>query len=376
MRTNKSILKYTAVIVSSIIAVFIIAFLYLYLNEYNPSTIENIYNSDVNCGLILGTNQGSDTIAEYESVERLFETGDTISFLSWNLGYAGYEQSMDFFYDGGKNVRTTKENAKRNLHGIIDILKQHRDIDVMMLQEVDIDSKRSYRMNMLDSICKAFPEFTPFYAPNYRCEFVPIPLSDPIGKVECGLVILSRYRPIVVRRHQLPNSTPFPTRTFNLKRCILEAAYPLENGDSLWISNIHNSAYDNGDMRKQEIDYIDSINTNRVYSFICGDWNSTPPGYSSSREELENEYFSPVQMSDNSIREATYMVDLNSHTMRYLYEPYIKGHTTESLIDFGVLKRGLEPVEVKTLSNHEFMFSDHNPVLYKVRITHPEAESR
>ncbi len=36
----------------------------------------------------------------------------TFTFLSWNIGYCGLGADMDFFYDGGKMVRTSTESGK------------------------------------------------------------------------------------------------------------------------------------------------------------------------------------------------------------------------------------------------------------------------
>ncbi|RLB98265.1 MAG: endonuclease, partial [Deltaproteobacteria bacterium] len=35
--------------------------------------------------------------------------------LIWNIGYGGLSRDMDFFYDGGKQVRTSKKNVEKNI---------------------------------------------------------------------------------------------------------------------------------------------------------------------------------------------------------------------------------------------------------------------
>lgn len=350
----KNNLKLALIVTATVISIIVAVFVYFWISEYRPQPIEEIT-----------------PLSEGRTIEK-----DTLSILSWNIGYAGYEDSMDFFYDGGTRVQTTKENAKNNLREIISSLKRYRDVDFILLQEVDIKSKRSYEMNMLDSLKSALPEFSVYYAPNFRCKYVPIPVFNPVGKVESGLVLMTKYKPTSVRRHQLPGSFSFPTRIFNLKRCLLEASFSLPSGDTLWIVNLHNSAFDDGSMRRQEIEYIRQLSAHRKYSFLCGDWNSTPPGYSPSKEEITNQYFSPIKIDTCDLSGLKFTADLNSHTMRYLYEPYKKGITTESLIDFGVFTTGILSISTKTLEDQRYSHSDHNPVLYRIAIDSQESESR
>src|SRR6056297_3577377 len=44
---------------------------------------------------------------------------DTLKLLIWNIGYAGLDDGMSFFYDGGEKVRTTEKKTKANLQAII-----------------------------------------------------------------------------------------------------------------------------------------------------------------------------------------------------------------------------------------------------------------
>jgi len=69
----------------------------------------------------------------------------SISLLIWNIGYAGLDKNMDFFKDGGTKVITPKDRYLENIDGIGDFLLNNDTIDFILLQEVDRNSKRSYR---------------------------------------------------------------------------------------------------------------------------------------------------------------------------------------------------------------------------------------
>lgn len=53
---------------------------------------------------------------------------DTVTCTSWNIGYCGLGANMDFFYDGGNQVRTSEEKTEKNLVFIKDQLNSDMNI--------------------------------------------------------------------------------------------------------------------------------------------------------------------------------------------------------------------------------------------------------
>ena len=94
------------------------------------------------------------TLADYKPEEHiiLYESpqpdtlnlANRLDLLTWNIGYSGLGKEMDFFYDGGKRVRTSHENTQKNLNGIGAFLTSNDSIQMILLQEVDVRSKRTY----------------------------------------------------------------------------------------------------------------------------------------------------------------------------------------------------------------------------------------
>lgn len=133
--------------------------------------------------------------------------------------------------------RINQKQVEKNLHGIGKFLSAS-DADVYFLQEVDLDSKRSFHINQQD-----------FYAfgRNFLCDFVPYPLP-PIGKVDSGILTLTGLQTSSSSRISLPESFSWPVKTCNLKRCMLETRVPLEGTDAeLVLLNFHLEAYDSGE---------------------------------------------------------------------------------------------------------------------------------
>lgn len=294
---------------------------------------------------------------------------DTLKVVSWNIGYAGLGSDMDFFYDGGTRMRSDKQRTEQNLAAIVAFLKQHADADFILLQEVDFDSHRSYNINEYDTIRAALPAMMGWWGYNYVTDFVPIPLFDPMGGVRSGVVTLSRWAPREVTRLQYPGGFGFPVRLFNLKRCLLSASFEVAGvGNYLYINNTHNSAYDDGGMRRGELEYLGGYLQGKPLSITMGDWNSNPPGYTPSSAAIEDEHFIPLAIDRSDFPSSmSFVYDATTPSVRYGYEPYRAGHTTTTLLDFALCGSGVVPLSVEVI-DLGFENSDHNPVVATFRM--------
>ena len=111
---------------------FLILLLVLTVTEYKPDTIEEL---SVN-------GQGGASV----------HAGDTLSVLTWNTGYGALGNNADFFMDGGSMVNTADEDrVQENMAAINDEIAG-LDPDVVFLQEVDRNSKRSHGIDELDGV--------------------------------------------------------------------------------------------------------------------------------------------------------------------------------------------------------------------------------
>jgi len=337
----------------SLPALFLVLFVFSYIIEFRPE-------DEAPVGEYHGRTDDSGAVLP-----------DTLRIMTWNIGYAGLGDNMDFCIDGGERVRDTRERTERNLSDIIARLKEG-DADIYLLQEVDERSHRTYRINEIEAIAAAFPDYYVHFAPNFKVWFVPVPLKEPIGRVNSGLVILSRFKPSAVRRVQYPSSFAFPVRMFNIKRCLLEADFKTPGGRTVHICNTHNTAFDTGGMRTVEDDFL----KDRVASFaragesfiVAGDWNQCPPQYTPTVEELENEFFAPELFDTAGIDSISRVLcDTLHYSMRYNDKPYCI-ESTKSLLDFYLVSRdALEPLDLRT-ADFDFHSSDHNPVILDLKL--------
>jgi len=299
---------------------------------------------------------------------------DTLSLLTWNIGYGGLGKEMDFFYEGGKKVRPSAEDFGRYFSGIMGSLTHSGYPDFVFIQEVDRQSKRSRYIDEAAMIDSIFNGYSSVYATNYRAGFVPIPLSDPMGQVEAGLLTLSRYRPSEAERVSYPSSYSWPKRLFMLDRCFILSRIKISGHADLVLINTHNSAFsDAADMRKKELALLRKAIMDEYakgnYVIAGGDWNQNPLPFNpdSITDRNKTHRITPPIPADFLPTGWQWACDLTRVTNRDVNEPYMKGHTGTTIIDFYVVSPNVEVLGVNTLQQ-DFEYSDHRAVGMRVRL--------
>jgi endonuclease/exonuclease/phosphatase family metal-dependent hydrolase len=294
---------------------------------------------------------------------------DTMKVMTWNIGYAGLGDNMTFFMDGGKDVRDSRERTQHNLDNIIATIRAQNP-DIVLLQEVDVNSHRTYHINEVQALQEAFPEYHIYFASNLKSWFIPTPIREPIGEAHSGVVIMTKFKADLAIRHQYPAKHSWPARMFHLKKCLLETHFTLPDSRTLIVGNTHCSAYDDGSMRIQEIKHINNIlSAQKGSSFIIGgDWNQYPKGYTPSDKELNDKNFIVQPLpSDELEKIGKFTYDPSLHTARYLDKAYDKEVSTRTLIDYFFHSEDIIIENISTL-DMEFRHSDHNPVIATISL--------
>ena len=297
--------------------------------------------------------------------------GDELKILCWNIGYGGLGKDSDFFMDGGKNVMSADEaTVKAYLAGIKETVDRE-NADLLILQEVDSDSKRSYGIDQRTYFGGS--DDNAAYAMNYSCDFVPFPLP-PIGKVNSGLYTVAEgYAIEAAERRALPCPFKWPVSTANLKRCLLVSYMPIEGSDKqLVLVNLHLEAYDDGAGKLAQRMMLEQFLTEEYekgnYVIAGGDFNQSFQRSHSLYPIKNPELWLPGALPDNYMPEGwTLAYDETVPTCRLLnqpYEPEDGENTQYYVIDGYILSPNVELVKVQTL-DEGFENSDHNPVLLK-----------
>lgn len=324
------------------------------------------------------------TIRDYkpESQEQISKIDDdfllsdsaTYSVLIWNIGYSGLGAGMDFFYDGGKMVRDREENVRENLQNITGFLLDNDTVDFILLQEVDLNSHRSYGIDMVDHLNMALPGYFPFFTLNYKVSFVPMPLLNPMGRVQSGLLSLSKHVPSETVRHSFSASFPWPKNLFMLDRCFLVNQFKREGGKEFLLVNTHNSAYDNGTLSVAEIEQLyghlaEESKTEKSF-LVGGDWNQSPSINVKETIREAGYIFDTLDFVINSkafpAEGWSFHYDDRVPTNRRLMIPYNREKTPVTVIDYFLASPDIEVLSCQTI-DLQFANSDHHPVLLVFR---------
>jgi endonuclease/exonuclease/phosphatase family metal-dependent hydrolase len=308
-----------------------------------------------------------------------------IELYIWNIGYASLDAEQDFFMDGGKGVRPADEgNVGANMWAIQAYFAAIAP-DIIFLQEVDVNSKRSYGTNQAEYFSQSWKGSSAF-ALNFKCPFVPIPFPHFIGKVESGLLTLNSYGSSSAERISLPCPFPWPERIAQLKRCLLVERIPVqENGNhggelspdsgvngkdvELVLVNLHLEAYDaDGEGRIAQTrvlaEFLKAEYKKGNYCIAGGDFNQTFPALKNVYPVQENEYFTPGILDDSLFGEGWILAaDPSAPSCRSLDKPYDGSRENFQfyIIDGFILSPNVELISVQT-QDLDFKNSDHNPV--------------
>ena len=219
----------------------------------------------------------------YESASQNNSTygGGNIKVVTWNIRFG--IARFPFFGDScGDDVILDDDTIEKNMAAIADSLNV-MDADIVLLQEVDVNSKRTGYMDQVQYLLDNTNLNYGCYASMWKADFIP---SDGIGRIDAGNAILSKYKLTDAERLQLRLRTDQDglTQYFYLRRNLVKAKIPAltQGGKELFAVNIHATAFATDDTKQKHIDtYVETlsdIHSSGALFVTGGDLNSVPPG--------------------------------------------------------------------------------------------------
>lgn len=319
-----------------------------------------------------------------------------LSILTYNIGFAAYEQDYSFFMDDGKYSRAySKKNVLSNMEKICKVLGDAPKVtaegapesaspyDFMFIQEVDFDSTRSYHVDEA-KIIREKPgganEKSPYadtFAVNYDSPYLFYPFIKPHGKSRSGIMTLSKYGIRKAVRRSLPLQTGF-AKFIDLDRCYSVNRIPVENGKELVLIDLHLSAYTTdktlSDRQvKMLLDDMLSEYQKGNYTVAGGDFNKDLLGDSGKKFVSDGHKHSgvtsfPFSLMPKGLRLIVPYDEKNPvATCRNAHEPYKKDSTYIQTIDGFIVSDNIQNTNIQIIDT-EFMYSDHNPVSMGFRL--------
>jgi endonuclease/exonuclease/phosphatase family metal-dependent hydrolase len=300
--------------------------------------------------------------------------GQSIRAMVWNIQFSA-GRSHEFFYDGGPAVSVSESEVRQTLDAITAAIAQYTP-DLVLLQEVDRDSRRTHHVDQLAEILKRTPYPCHAATPYFKAEFVPHPPHEPLGKVDMQLAVLSRFAMGEATRHQLPLlKESWLRQQFNLKRALLQTTVPIEGGGSLAIFNSHLSAYAKGDgtleAQIEEIDaHLAAASAAQTPWILGADLNALPPGDDTERLGTAADLYAAASPLDGLFATHTPAVPRYAYTEDPVpwrtWLPY--GSTrADRTLDYVFTSPEVELLSF-TVLKHIHAVSDHHPLLLEFRL--------
>lgn len=321
------------------------------------------------------------------------ESNTDLTLTSFNMGFGAYSTYFTFFMDTGINADgkktvgkygkgISKEDVQKNTDGVVSTIKELNS-DFYAIQEVDIDSNRSYHINQQTAVENVYPEYDKTFAINYDSAYLFYPLTDPHGKSKAGLSTLSKYAINSSERKEYTISKGF-SKFFDLDRCFSVNRYTVDNGKELVLINSHMSAYDEGGIiRNTQIQELYSYMKNETdkgnYCIAAGDFNhdliTNNPMYSYTTEnfayksmikQLKPDWLSFMFDEDKtSAFDDGFKIyaDDGEPSCRDCDVVWERGSTYVSTVDGFIVSDNVKVSKVKTTKVGEtgFEYSDHQP---------------
>ncbi len=347
--------KVVIAIIATILSIFLIGFCILVFAEYFPEDRESL-NID-------GTSK------------KTIDKDKSIRLITYNLGYLSLDSTQDFFMDGGENVRPKNAtNVTKNLAAVKNFIDSQK-ADIFLFQEVDLNAKRSYKINEYDGLKNEF-EGTAAFAYMFNSLYIPYPIFNTVGHVESGVATLNKYNVTEATRVSLPSAIKWPKRAVMYKNCLLEERIPIKGSKKeLVVYNVHLDAYGSGEGKNAQLDVLlENMKAEYEkgnYVIAGGDFNQTFPGVDMEKFPLiDTEHYVPNQLTADYLPKGwKFVTDIEKPSSRLLNEPYTGNYDNTQLyvIDGFLLSPNIKSESVTTIENN-FSYSDHHPVKIKIKL--------
>ena len=219
------------------------------------------------------------------------EEGTSLRVMAWNVKYAA--RRLPFWFDcWGDRVSMSQQEVEDSINALAALINE-ADPDVLMIEEVEVNSRRSAYYDMVQALLdKTQLNYAAYFA-SWDSRYVP---SEGLGRVNLGNAILSKHRISSTARIRQQDRTDLDavTEPFYLKRVVGRVVLELEGSAVAQVAAyvVHTEAYDVDGTKADQIAHIKELLDQEALPFVVGgDFNELPPtaarleGFPDEREE-------------------------------------------------------------------------------------------
>lgn len=296
-----------------------------------------------------------------------FPVPDVLTVVSYNIGHGQgiKEQAWDY---------RDKSVTVKQLSAVADAMAA-MDADIFLLQEVDIDSNRTYRINQIEFLKMRTQHPYHACAMVWEKNYLPFPYWPPahhLGYVRAANCVLSRF-PLSNHERIIfdkPASNPFWYNWGYLDRGIERVDVTI--GDTkLALLNVHFEAWEREAREKQALVTLDYLKEITVPVIMGGDFNTVPkdaPKTSAFADDPTVDYLDEttlptIEEKGVDVKVARLNAPDNAAHQLYTFPADEPDRRLDHIYLFG---KSLEFVDFRVVSEAGTA-SDHLPVMAKIK---------
>jgi len=175
MKIAKKVLKTIGVLLGFIVVIVLGYIIYLYASYHRIEDNKSL------------------SVESHTETKQTLTTGKQYSAITYNIGFGAYTPDFSFFMDGGKSSwAKSKKSVLKTVKNAGNLTKSY-DPDFALIEEVDLNSTRSYHVNEYSILKKCLKNYDTVFAQNYDSAFLFYPFTQPHGSSKAGLALFSRY---------------------------------------------------------------------------------------------------------------------------------------------------------------------------------------
>ena len=307
-----------------------------------------------------------------------------IKILTWNAQIFAGGLNNQFFFDGGTDPWPSEKTIRETTARFARIIKQENP-DIILFQEVDVNSTRTHHLNQFELIRSALPatysawSCTPYWKTKYL-------LYKNLGRVDMQLCTFSKYRIVNATRYDLPRKKHANeiTDAFLIKPAILDTEIATTDGHNLHVMNIHtNAAFDSDqtatiEQSQAAYNLLTNFKSDNARAIIGGDFNSLAKPdlikyvYPASQYLYIGLKKSPVADLFRDFKAAPSMEDLTSPQKQKWFTyltPRMPERVADRTIDYFFMTPNIQIDETEVIKKGTRYLSDHYPVMVTIHLT-------
>lgn len=342
--------------VNAVVCIILALFLFICVNagvnlvsSYNPKGEEEI------------------SLVGYEKNKKL--SSDKIKILTFNTGYGALGQEASLSKEGGKDKRQSADTVLKNLRGISEIVNLS-NADIVLLQDVDIDSYRSRYVDQ-QSYYIENGSFLGAFASTVKVKSESI--LPPYKKLSSGLLTLNRSKVHSAKRVPLSS---FGGPLAN-KKAMLVCEYEIEKSNKkLVVINFSPDAYTLRENREKQLSEVVAFAEKEAEK---GNYVVVGGSFYSHLDESKNRYplndrnpWQPGTFGYENLKNGfSLCYDSAVPSARILSKAYDNTLSLESqqvyVSDGFIVSKNVNVKMVVTV-DQQFRYSYHNPVYLEIEI--------